>query len=385
MRMAAVMAGTYNFPDSAGGAVTVNAALTVNVAGITAASVTINGAKAATNYVAGTVTAGVASSTLDRIDTVYYDGTATIGIAAGTPVLTSATLFPTPPTLAAGQIAVANLYVAKTATAFVAGDIDDRRSAAKAIVTKGTDIASGAALALPNSGQYFDVTGTTTITSIESRPAGFVLILQFDGALTLTHNATSLILRGGANVTTAAGDVFTFVSEGSGNWREVGRLTATSIGAFALAGSNTTEATTTSTGDLVTVSGLSIPATTPFMVTFNYRKAAGAVASVLFGIKLNTTQMYSASSGQTAAETGTADEAQSGYAVARFGARRTNYLRGGPSTWAYQGAGQGSSGTGRAGAADAPTATITSIVITVGANASSLTAGVQDVYVWTLA
>jgi hypothetical protein len=40
----------------------------------------------------------------------------------------------------------------------------------------------------------------------------------FDGILTLTHHATNLIIPGGANVTTAAGDVFTFTSEGTG-WR----------------------------------------------------------------------------------------------------------------------------------------------------------------------
>jgi len=46
-----------------------------------------------------------------------------------------------------------------------------------------------------------------------------VRICTFTGALTLTHNATSLILPGAASITTAAGDVAVFVSEGSGNWR----------------------------------------------------------------------------------------------------------------------------------------------------------------------
>ena len=35
----------------------------------------------------------------------------------------------------------------------------------------------------------------------------------------LTHNATSLILPGGANISTAAADTAIMVSEGSGNWR----------------------------------------------------------------------------------------------------------------------------------------------------------------------
>lgn len=68
-------------------------------------------------------------------------------------------------------------------------------------------------------GSYVHITGTTTITSFGTVAAGISRVLVFDGALTLTHNATSLILPGGANITTAAGDVFEFRSEGSGNWR----------------------------------------------------------------------------------------------------------------------------------------------------------------------
>ena len=43
--------------------------------------------------------------------------------------------------------------------------------------------------------------------------------VAFSGVLTLTHNGTSLILPGGANITTAANDAAGFVSDGSGNWR----------------------------------------------------------------------------------------------------------------------------------------------------------------------
>lgn len=67
--------------------------------------------------------------------------------------------------------------------------------------------------------QYVRITGTTTITSLGTAPAGVVRDVLFGGALTLTHNATSLILPGGANIATAAGDTAVFRSEGSGNWR----------------------------------------------------------------------------------------------------------------------------------------------------------------------
>jgi hypothetical protein len=66
---------------------------------------------------------------------------------------------------------------------------------------------------------YINITGTTTITAFDSVKAGTERTLKFAGALTLTYNATSLILPTAASITTAAGDVAVFRSEGSGNWR----------------------------------------------------------------------------------------------------------------------------------------------------------------------
>ncbi len=63
------------------------------------------------------------------------------------------------------------------------------------------------------------ITGGATITGFDTIPAGAVRRLIFASALTLTHNAISLILPTGANITTAAGDAFVFLSLGSGNWR----------------------------------------------------------------------------------------------------------------------------------------------------------------------
>lgn len=62
------------------------------------------------------------------------------------------------------------------------------------------------------------ITGTTTITSF-----GTVVnkrrLVRFNAALTLTHNATTLILPGGINITTYDGLVIELVSDASGNWR----------------------------------------------------------------------------------------------------------------------------------------------------------------------
>lgn len=86
--------------------------------------------------------------------------------------------------------------------------------------SKATDIASHATTADIGAatGNRVDVTGTTGITAFPAARAGVIRLVRFTGILTLTHNATSLDLPTGANITTAAGDRAIFVSKGSGNW-----------------------------------------------------------------------------------------------------------------------------------------------------------------------
>lgn len=52
--------------------------------------------------------------------------------------------------------------------------------------------------------QFVEISGTTTITSLGSTYNG-PRYLRFQGVLTLTHNATTLNIYGGANVDTSAG------------------------------------------------------------------------------------------------------------------------------------------------------------------------------------
>lgn len=97
--------------------------------------------------------------------------------------------------------------------------------------SKGADIASATTTDIGiATGNYFDVTGTVTITALGTVQAGTRRTVRFTGALILTHNATSLILPGGANITTVAGDVFEFTSLGSGNWRCTAYLPITTTG-----------------------------------------------------------------------------------------------------------------------------------------------------------
>ncbi len=87
-----------------------------------------------------------------------------------------------------------------------------------ALWEKGSNVASAATVSLGEGG-FFHITGTTTITDIDFATAkdGRFAWVVFDGALTLTHNATTLKLPGGANIATAAGDRALFVQDASDN------------------------------------------------------------------------------------------------------------------------------------------------------------------------
>lgn len=76
---------------------------------------------------------------------------------------------------------------------------------------------------------YLNVSGTTTINSFGSNCAlGQWKVIKFTGILTLTYNASSMILpNAGANITTAVGDVAEAKYLGSGNWIVTGYQRAT--------------------------------------------------------------------------------------------------------------------------------------------------------------
>jgi len=80
---------------------------------------------------------------------------------------------------------------------------------------QGADVASSTTTNLDTAtGDYVNITGTTAITGI-ILAQGREVTVQFSGALTFTNGA-SLILPGGANITTAAGDCAVLRGEASG-------------------------------------------------------------------------------------------------------------------------------------------------------------------------
>jgi hypothetical protein len=118
-----------------------------------------------------------------------------------------------------GSTAVDNLAGWNAGNGSALKDLGTRTSLMAGPWFGSTDVASAATCnigAAPT--QAVRITGTTTITSLGT-VANEVRHVVFAGALTLTHNATSLNLPGNANIATDAGDTAIFISDASGNWR----------------------------------------------------------------------------------------------------------------------------------------------------------------------
>jgi hypothetical protein len=108
---------------------------------------------------------------------------------------------------------------------------------------QGTTLAAGATVDLnAATGNYIHISGTGSINSFGTCPAGARFVLMFEAAATLEYNATSLIIPGGTNKTVVAGDCCMIISEGGGDWRIVGYFVA------AGAGSGTVTSITAGTG-----------------------------------------------------------------------------------------------------------------------------------------
>lgn len=156
-----------------------------------------------------------------------------------------------------------------------------------------------------------------------------------------------------------------------------------------LEGQTLTEATSTNTSatDMLTVSGLLIPATQAVRITGSVRKSTGATGVCYFGLKINSTVTCiagnSALGGYNVALLSNANEVQSGGFEIILQPRNTNYLRAGFCSFATFGA-TGGVQIGNSMVcpdADMPTATITSITITGRSGSASITIGVRDVSV----
>ncbi len=116
-------------------------------------------------------------------------------------------------TIGGGQLVITEVGAAAGGT-FTGGTLTSALNEASppTVASAGTTDIAGAA------GNTVFISGTTTITAFGTAPAGSLRHVVFQGALTLTHNATSLILPWTANITTTANDWALMRSLGGGNW-----------------------------------------------------------------------------------------------------------------------------------------------------------------------
>jgi hypothetical protein len=84
--------------------------------------------------------------------------------------------------------------------------------------SKGADVARAATLTLGNDGNYFFVTGSTTVTAIATKGVGTRVTLRFQTVGWLTHHASNLILPGSQDIYTAANDIAVLREYATGQW-----------------------------------------------------------------------------------------------------------------------------------------------------------------------
>lgn len=121
-----------------------------------------------------------------------------------------------------------SLLNAASVTEQLSGTATDKSStpdSVAAVWQRGANISpSGGVVSLPSGGGGVFNVAAGNFSSISSAVGGRTVIFVFGGSSTITHNGTSLILPGGANITSEAGDCACFVNEAAtdgsgGNWR----------------------------------------------------------------------------------------------------------------------------------------------------------------------
>lgn len=193
-----------------------------------------------------------------------------------------------------------------------------------ALWEQGSDVASAGTISFGEGG-YFNITGTTTITDIDfgTDKAGRKVWVKFAGILTLTHNASTLILPTGANIATAAGDTACFVSEGSDAVRCVAynRASGAALAASATGPVEFIATTNSLTSGSLQLTGLDLSLYSKVDIVFENLTCATASyqlrVTLSTGAAFITTGVYDYSSHTTAASGSTSDDA----AVAATGFR----------------------------------------------------------------
>ena len=148
---------------------------------------------------------------------------------------------------------------------------------------KGGDIGSASPTVVDTDGDYFIVTGTTNFSAL-TVAADRHFFLEFAGVLTITHGSGTIDLPGGANITTAAGDVAEFVSTAANvvtcvNYTKVnGEAVVGGAGGLKDDGGNVVgvENAVTTAGDFTVTNGFNLVTGGPFTVASGHTVTVNA-------------------------------------------------------------------------------------------------------------
>ena len=119
-----------------------------------------------------------------------------------------------------------------------------------------TDIDGSNILTVGSDGNSFDLGGTQQIDGIATVGVGTVLRFHCTSARTLTHNATDFDLLGGADITTAAGDVFEVEEYATADWRMISYERASGTALLPTTGWLHTDTSATTSGTTVDLTGI---------------------------------------------------------------------------------------------------------------------------------
>ena len=176
--------------------------ITAHAAAVGSETLNVNslGAKNIKKIVAGSKTAIAANDwyTGDKLSFVY-DGTDMVWDNRGS-------------SESAASTSASGIVELLTTTELLTGTDTTRAATADSIAAlweAGSDISDGATITIGEGGYFNLITSTTAITAftVTTDKAGRTFRVRFDTARTLTHNGTSLIIPGAANITTAQGDI----------------------------------------------------------------------------------------------------------------------------------------------------------------------------------
>ena len=151
---------------------------------------------------------------------------------------------------------LANLNAASIGTALALGTNIGLAQALTAVSSGTPNFAS--------SGNTVSLSGTATANTLGTVQAGFIGVIHYGIAVTVTHNATSRILPGAASINFAIGDVETVLSLGSGNWRTIAVTRASGLplpGVQVLTKTASYTVTDSDNGAVIEFSGLAADAT----------------------------------------------------------------------------------------------------------------------------